>query len=200
MSGLQDGQLEPEYAAGSLADAAHTGPAAPDVGSVLYHHLNHPRAAAVLPALLDAAHSIGAPAVRLLKLLVHKLFTPELYGNDVAPIARGAFAAVQQRSLLLPPGGPAGAGGGSGGLGSERSSGRRSSRGAGRHSAAGAAPVVVAEKVLLILSDSRSTMRGVPMTSRAWSVYVCNRDQHRNAYGTRACNVIRLQHEIAPSP
>lgn len=141
---VQEGQLEAAYSGDGAPDGAGLGPAPPDPCTVLYHHLNHPRAAAVLPPLLQAAHGIGAPAVRLLKLLVHNLFTPELYGDDVAPIARGAFAAVQSRSLVLAPGGFLGAGAPSGSGGG---SGRSSAQGSGQRGADDAAPLLVAEKV-----------------------------------------------------
>ena len=103
----QDGQVEHEYAAGTNAEPAGVGRHAPavDTCTVLYHHLNHPRNAAVLPPLLQAAHGAGPPALRLLKLLAHALFAPELYGDVEATIARGAFAVVHQRRLSLAPGG-----------------------------------------------------------------------------------------------
>ena len=105
---MQDGQLEAEYAPTAFAASA----AAPrrsavtdvDVVTALFHHLNHRRAAPLLPAVLQAAHAIGAPAVRLLKLLVHALFTPALFTDAPVTIARGAFAVVQQRGLHLAPG------------------------------------------------------------------------------------------------
>ena len=96
---VQDGQLDCEFCPSALADSGNDSTNAFDPCTVLYHHVNHPANTAVLPPLLQAAHGIGAPAVRLLKLLAHQLYSPQLAQGEAAMIARGAFAYVQQRSL-----------------------------------------------------------------------------------------------------
>ena len=101
---VQDGQLERQYTPGASLKDARAAQLDVDAVTALYHHLNHRRNAAMLPPLLQAAHAIGPPAARLLKLLAHALYTPELYSEQPATIARGAFAIVQQRYLQLPPG------------------------------------------------------------------------------------------------
>jgi hypothetical protein len=98
---MQDGQVEPEYCASALADTLGERASVADPCTVLYHHLNHRRNRAIVAPLLQAAHSVGPPAARLLKLLCHALYTPELVRDDAAMIARGAFAYVQQRTLAL---------------------------------------------------------------------------------------------------
>jgi hypothetical protein len=102
---LQDGQLDPEYSPSSfLSTSIGQRISEVDAVTVLYHHLNHTRNAAALPALLQAAHTIGPAATRLLKLLVHSFYTPELYTDEATTVARGAFAYVQKRSLVVGPG------------------------------------------------------------------------------------------------
>ena len=60
-------------------------------------HLNHPSNAAITAPLLECAAKIGAPAVRLLRVLCARLFNDGKYLQQ-RRIARGAYAEV--RDLL----------------------------------------------------------------------------------------------------
>ena len=97
-----DGQLDPVH---SPSDHVTLGAAQrsydADLCTVMYHHLNHSRNRSVLPGLLQAAHAIGAPAVRLLKLLVHDLYCEDLVGGKPETFARGTFALVQKRRACV---------------------------------------------------------------------------------------------------
>ena len=56
-------------------------------------HLNHPSNAAVTAPLLERAAKIGAPALRLLRILCARLFAGDKYPQQ-RRIARGAYAEV----------------------------------------------------------------------------------------------------------
>ena len=56
-------------------------------------HLNHPSNAAIAAPLLESAAKIGAPAVRLLRVLCARLFSDDKYLQQ-RRIARGAYAEV----------------------------------------------------------------------------------------------------------
>ena len=57
-------------------------------------HLNHPSNAAITAPLLECAAKIGAPAVRLLRVLCARLFNDDKYLQQ-RRIARGAYAEVR---------------------------------------------------------------------------------------------------------
>ena len=61
---------------------------------MLGHHLNHPSNAAITAPLLECAAKIGAPAVRLLRVLCARLFNDDKYLQQ-RRIARGAYAEVR---------------------------------------------------------------------------------------------------------
>ena len=61
---------------------------------MLGHHLNHPSNAAITAPLLESAAKIGAPAVRLLRVLCARLFNNDKYLQQ-RRIARGAYAEVR---------------------------------------------------------------------------------------------------------
>lgn len=99
-----DGQLDPVHCPTdhvTLGAAQRSNDA--DLCTVMYHHLNHSRNQPVLAGLLQAAHAIGAPAVRLLKLLVHDLYSEELVTGKPETFARGTFALVQKRRASVVP-------------------------------------------------------------------------------------------------
>jgi hypothetical protein len=105
---MQDGQLDPQHTQSAYATVmggqrvSDTDPC-----TILFHHLNHPQNAEVLPQVLQAAHAIGPPAVRLLKLLVTSLYVGDsLFSERATALARGAFAVVQERQLHVLPGSP----------------------------------------------------------------------------------------------
>lgn len=99
-----DGQLDPVH---SPSDHVTLGAAQrshdANLCTVMYHHLNHSRNRGVLPGLLQAAHAIGTPAVRLLKLLVHDLYSDDLVTGRPETFARGTFALVQKRRASIVP-------------------------------------------------------------------------------------------------
>jgi serine/threonine protein kinase len=67
---------------------------------ILHHHLNHPQNRGLLPKLLPAIHSLGLPAVRLLRTLCAAFFRPSWYSQKtrISGVA-GAYATVYRCAL-----------------------------------------------------------------------------------------------------
>jgi hypothetical protein len=103
---VQDGQLDPQHTQSVYATVmAGQRSLDTDPCKILFHHLNHPKNAAVLPQVLQAAHAIGPAAVRLLKLLATALYVGDsLFSEGATTLGRGAFAIVQERQLNVLPG------------------------------------------------------------------------------------------------